>query len=142
MANRHASGAIVSRTNGTTVVSVGTVIAVTLEHVRLWNPLNGSHGHWSQRAKRAKEQRNIARMALTPKVSALKVWQTCDVTITRVAPGTLDNDNLAASAKHVRDGVADALGIDDSDPWVRWRYAQLRGKRGEWAVRIELQEAP
>jgi hypothetical protein len=40
----------------------------------------------------------------------------------------LDDDNLAAGFKSVRDGIADALGIDDRDPRVTWAYAQQRGE--------------
>jgi hypothetical protein len=34
--------------------------------------------------------------------------------------------------------VADALGIDDRDPRVTWRYDQRRGKRGQYAVEITI----
>ena len=60
------------------------------------------------------------------------------VTITRIGPRALDSDNLAASGKHVRDGVADALGVDDGDPRITWLYAQ---EKGPYGVRIEIREA-
>jgi hypothetical protein len=49
------------------------------------------------------------------------------VTITRVSPRALDGDNLQRACKAVRDGVADALGCDDRDKCIEWRYAQLKG---------------
>ena len=59
--------------------------------------------------------------------------------LTRIGPRRLDSDNLAAALKHVRDGVADALGMDDGDPRLVWLYGQRRGKPGEYAVLVEIQ---
>lgn len=44
----------------------------------------------------------------------------------------LDDDNLAAGAKGLRDSVAASCGIDDNDPRVEWIYHQIktRGKPG------------
>jgi hypothetical protein len=61
------------------------------------------------------------------------------VTITRVAPRPFDDDNLAASGKHVRDGIADALRIDDRSPLVTWRYAQRRGPAKTYAIEIRIE---
>ncbi len=108
-----------------------------LEHVRLVSMLNVRE-HWAPRAKRTAAQRGIARLALTPELHGAELSGPLVVTITRIAPGTLDSDNLAGSGKAVRDGVADALGIDDGDPRIEWRYAQERAKRGTWGVRIEI----
>lgn len=58
------------------------------------------------------------------------------VTITRLSARELDSDNLESSQKAVRDGVADALGIDDRDPRVTWLYAQEKAKG--YAVRITI----
>lgn len=88
--------------------------------------------HWTVRAKRAKGQRNVAAMMM-PKVSI-----PCTIRLTRISPGTLDSDNLAISQKHVRDGIADKLGIDDRDPRVTWEYAQERSAPKVYAVRVEV----
>jgi hypothetical protein len=61
-----------------------------------------------------------------------------EVHLTRIAPRELDDDNLRGALKSTRDGVADALGIDDRDPRVRWGYGQERGKVREYAVRVEV----
>jgi hypothetical protein len=65
------------------------------------------------------------------------VWW--DVTITRIAPRELDSDNLASCAKGIRDGVADALRVDDGDERIRWTYKQERGKP---AVRVDIEFLP
>jgi len=60
-----------------------------------------------------------------------------NIVVERIGRNDLDDDNLAASAKHIRDGVADALGIDDGDQAsARWSYRQSRGPFGA-RVRFE-----
>jgi hypothetical protein len=111
------------------------VIRVDLDHVRLVSLLN-LREHWSGKAKRAKMQRGIARLAVAPKLHGWDLSGPLVVTITRLSPGTLDSDNLAGSGKHVRDGIADALGVDDGDPRIEWRVVQVRSK--SWGCRIEI----
>lgn len=85
------------------------------------------------RSGRAREHRELGRLAVAANgpVPALPVV----VTLVRVGPRALDDDNLAFAFKAVRDGVADALGVKDHDPRVSWAYAQ---EKGEYAVRIEV----
>ncbi len=64
------------------------------------------------------------------------------VTLTRLSVGTMDDDGVVGALKAVRDGVADALGIDDADPRVTWRYDQKKVKRGEWGVLISIEARP
>jgi hypothetical protein len=60
------------------------------------------------------------------------------VTITRIGKRTLDDDNLAYAAKYLRDGIAEALGVDDGDrSKVRWEYAQETSK-DDYKVRIQI----
>ena len=92
--------------------------------------------HWSKKAKRAKEQRGLARM-LTRGINLTWMFP-YHVIITRYGPGSrkLDFDNLANSAKHVIDGIADALGVDDGDTTkITWEVKQ---ERGPYKVRIEI----
>lgn len=95
--------------------------------------------HWRARDKRASDQRGTTLRCLssipfvTPKPPLV-------VTIVRVAPRKLDDDNLAISGKHVRDGIADYLGVDDGDPRITWRYEQAQGEPGQYATRIQIEE--
>ena len=58
------------------------------------------------------------------------------VTITRVAPRRLDDDNAVAAAKGVRDSVAAWVAVDDRrDDLVRY---VVRQERGAPAVRVEV----
>lgn len=91
------------------------------------------HKGWRDRYERSTIHRSTARNILLPMLRLSPLFDRIGegahlvVTITRVAPRELDDDNLVGSAKHVRDGVADALGINDRDPRVKWCYAQRKG---------------
>lgn len=103
--------------------------------VRTISEANGRE-HFRVKAKRAKEQRAMARMfagqwSPFPKPPLV-------ITITRIGVRGLDDDNLASSQKAVRDGIADALGIDDGDKRLSWRYEQRKGKPKEYAVEVEI----
>lgn len=123
-----------------------------------------SHTHWRARQKRAKAQRTAAKLLvfrplvleMKPKPWTNRIFRSGPselaytkselaypviVTITRIAPRELDDDNLAGSQKHVRDGIADALGVDDRDPRVTWRYAQRKGAPKAYAVEVTIEAA-
>jgi crossover junction endodeoxyribonuclease RusA len=105
--------------------------------LRLVNETNARE-HWAARSSRAKAQRGITSLRLSAELRA-NPWRPPGdrwrISITRLGPRRLDDDNLAASAKHVRDGVADALGIDDGDERLAWEYHQ---RRGDFGVEIAL----
>ena len=63
------------------------------------------------------------------------------INLTRIAPGTLDDDNIGASLKHVRDEIAAWCGVpNDRDPLYRWSVppAQEKAAPGVYRVRIEI----
>lgn len=95
---------------------------------------------------RVAKQREVAHLTLLAevprrgRVSLVTDGERLVVTLTRIAPGTLDDDGLAAAFKAVRDGLTDALGFrSDADPRLRWRYGQHRGDRAQYAVRVHLE---
>ena len=90
--------------------------------------------HWRTRAKRAKEHRGISYAYAHWYKKELHLARM--VRLVRVAPRKLDDDNLAASAKSLVDGIADAAGLNDRE--MRWEYAQERGRPREYAVRVEI----
>lgn len=95
--------------------------------------------HWARKATRVKRQRTIARMACNLKLSHLDVSKTpLLVTLARVSPRKLDDDNLRGALKAVRDGVADALGTDDGGHGrITWEYQQWTGAA---SVTIQVRE--
>lgn len=95
--------------------------------------------HWAKRARRVKKQRNAARMLVRAAITS-RPSGNLTVRLVRIAPRKLDSDNLASSLKAVRDGVADALGIDDGDERIRWQYAQGKGRPGEYGVLVEINQ--
>ena len=90
--------------------------------------------HWRTRHGRVKREREAVAWMLK---TAARPNVPCTVLLTRVAPSHgLDDDNLRAALKGVRDEIADWLGVNDRySARVRYVYAQIRGP---WGVRIEF----
>lgn len=103
--------------------------------------------HWATRAARNKRQRELAHRRAQIELCRLREWahapdisKPMTITITRIAPRKLDSDNLASSAKAVRDGIADALGIDDGSDLVTWLYAQSKGFPHEYGCQVRIEQ--
>lgn len=95
--------------------------------------------HWRTRHLRKKAQQAAVR-------ARLAVLQPPEppvhVTLTRRAPGQLDEDNLASSAKHVQDEIARWLQVDDGDRGrVAWKYKQEPAARGVYQLHIRIARA-
>ena len=90
-----------------------------------------SRDHWAARVRRKRAQHWAVFSAVRSKPGPLRPRLPCVVTITRIGPRRMDSDNLAGSAKAVRDEVARMLGCDDGDESaVTWVYAQECGRFG------------
>jgi hypothetical protein len=122
------------------------VNAVTRTHRGTWTctlavklvSVSNLREHWSVRSKRAKAHRFAAGIQLHAARAQLPALPVT-VTLTRIAPRTLDDDNLRGAAKALRDGVADAYQVDDRDPRIVWAYDQRRGKPREYGVEIRIE---
>ena len=114
-----------------------SVIRVTLP-LRTVSTLNVRE-HWSKRARRAAEHRSVAHMLVRHQLRG--VLLPVRITLTRVAPRGLDGDNAQGALKSIRDGIADALGVDDRTPLVQWMYLQKRGEPREYAVLVEVEKS-
>ena len=68
----------------------------------------------------------------------------CVVTLTRIAPRRLDDDNLPNAFKSIRDGIADALGATDDSAraGIVWRYDQDKGEPNYYGVVMEIEYLP
>jgi len=91
---------------------------------------------WRARSKRAGKHKHDTYFAL--KAARASYVLPCVVTLTRIAPRTLDSDNNIAGCKACRDGVALWLGVDDADSRIEWEYAQRRGKPRQYELEIEV----
>ena len=60
------------------------------------------------------------------------------VTMVRLSPGVLDDDNLRGAFKAIRDEIAAWIGYDDRDDRIRWQYAQQVCEPRAFATRIEI----
>lgn len=91
--------------------------------------------HWTKRASRAKAQRQQTYL-LTAELKRMRPPVT--ITLTRISPRKLDDDNLQSALKSVRDGIADRLGIDDGDARLRWLYGQEKWRPNQRGVMIQV----
>ncbi len=99
---------------------------------------SNARGHWGGRAGRTKDARGLAQMILRSHLGAAPLDLPLVVSLTRIAPRALDDDNLRGALKATRDGIADYLDVDDRSPLVTWDYAQERGPKRTHLVRIEI----
>jgi hypothetical protein len=98
--------------------------------------------HWATKHRRAKAQRQdvFISLGLSHRTRPPLPLQ---ITVTRISPRPLDEDNCVSSLKHCIDGIADWLAGEygkgnDRLPGLTWRYAQRRGKPKEYAVEITI----
>lgn len=106
------------------------VVTHTSDHVI---PLKTGRGlnnreTWRQTARRVANERSVTLLAMGyPR--RLQPGEAVQVTLVRVSRGHLDDDNNVGALKHVRDAVAQWLGIDDGSPRIRFLYGQRVSKR-------------
>lgn len=79
----------------------------------------------------------------------VKAEPPCDVTLCRIAPRELDEeDNLRTAFKPIKDWIADRIipglapGRADGDKRIKWHYTQEKGKILEYAIKITIQCYP
>ena len=99
-------------------------------------------GHYRGNSQ-AKKERQRAAVETANLILHYPVRFPVEVTLIRVGKRLLDDDNLAGAFKHIRDGVAQSLGIDDGDKSkVTWKYQDERGPDYWVKVRIEERHTP
>lgn len=97
-----------------------------------------TRSRWRDRARRAKHQRLFARSRTALAVKGVKL--PIVVHMCRVGARKLDSDGVPSALKAVRDGIADALGIDDGrDDLITWEYSQEYGAGLTHGVRVTIE---
>lgn len=96
--------------------------------------------HWREKSARARQHRSTARLMMAVEAGPAPIAPGIVITLTRIAPRELDDDNLASGFKATRDGVADWLGIDDGSKRLKWLYAQRKGRPGQYAALVTVDE--
>ncbi len=86
------------------------------------------------RIHRVEKQRKDVEEAFTLPAGSIPERGPWCVRPTRLSSSELDDDNLSASMKAIRDSVAAAIGVDDGSPSIAWLYAQAKGR----GVRVDV----
>ena len=69
------------------------------------------------------------------------------ISLTRIAPRSLDEDNNIIAFKNIRDQIAQLFfpgtrkGQADGYGCFTWKYYQTKGKPKEYAIKIKIEEA-
>lgn len=96
--------------------------------------------HWAKKYKREHEQRELIGLYLRPILDQITL--PVKITLIRVAPRALDDDNLPYSLKSHRDCICDLIrpgmapGRADGDSLVKCCYKQEKGKPKEYGLKI------
>lgn len=96
--------------------------------------------HWAKKYKREHEQREILGIYIRPLLD--KISLPVKITLIRIAPRALDDDNLAYSLKSHRDHICHLIrpglapGRADGDRLIQVKYMQNKGKPKEYALKI------
>ena len=113
-----------------------------------------SSEHWTVSSRRHRHQQFFIRALFHALDKEIPI--PCTVTITRLSPRLLDDDNNVSSAKFIRDEISECIfpekrksflnkkgrlqsikGRADSDPRITWKYAQEKSKT--LGIRIEIE---
>lgn len=111
--------------------------------VKTVSEINKTSEHWSAKHRRHKAQRLHTWNAFRQAVKVPLILP-CVITMTRIAPRRLDDDNLRTALKTIRDQLAAMIvddyrpGRADSDDRIKWQYAQEKGKPKEYTVKIQI----
>jgi len=115
-------------------------VAIPLRTVSLSN----TREHWSKRNSRSAAERVAVGRELRGHAEKLAMLASgCVVTLTRIGPRLLDDDNLPGAFKAVRDAVAQMLfggspGQYDSDKRATWVYQQASLGAGKYGITIGI----
>lgn len=113
-------------------------MVIEIPNLKLESEAN-KRGHWASRARRVKAQRASVRYAMF--AQGFQSWLRdnagpIEITIIRMGPRRLDDDNATISAKAIRDEIASCIGVDDGD-CERATYV-VKQQSGKYGVRIQF----
>lgn len=95
--------------------------------------------HWAARNRRKNDQQEQVAIAMLNVLRGRKVQLPCSVTLTRIGPKKMDNDNLAGALKHCQDQIARQLGVDDGDESkVKFYHYQMPTGSRDYAVKVSI----
>lgn len=104
--------------------------------------------HWTIKRKRHQLQK-LAIFTEWNRSGLISIPLPCKIILTRIAPRSLDYDNLVGGAmKHIRDAISDIIipnkraGFADSSPFLSFEYEQRKGLPKEYAIQIQVFHTP
>lgn len=110
--------------------------------IRLESEAN-RHEHWAAKHRRNKHNSDMIRLTLRNGLHQIEM--PCTISMVRIAPRTLDDDNLIAALKYVRDTIADMItpglapGRADGLEGITWQYKQEK-KTKTYGLKIVLSQ--
>lgn len=116
-------------------------------NIRTVSEANDS-SHWANKAKlkrRSQQKKSMLNLMLLLKSSTENgIKLPCHIHLVRIAPRSLDDDNLLSAFKLIRDTIASSIrpglapGRADETSEITWTYAQEKGEPKQYAVRIVI----
>jgi len=100
--------------------------------------------HWRRKVQRKKKHNELLDAYFF--VQQLEIKPPCRITLVRVAPRKLDDDNLRFAFKNVLDRIGKYLmpekkvGHADGSGLIQVDYQQTRGKPNEYKINIIIEE--
>ncbi|MFI5296455.1 MAG: hypothetical protein ACHREM_00035 [Polyangiales bacterium] len=124
-----------------TAASTKRTAVFRIDGMNLVNSAN-TREHWSTKRRRNEAEKSAAWSHTLTALARRTFQRPMRIAIVRFGDLAMDSDGVATSAKYVRDGIAQALGFDDGDLLLDWRYHGLRGPHGVHVTITELDAPP
>ena len=122
------------------------VFMITLKiPIKTVSEANKTGEHWTQKHKRHKAQRCIIAKYWMCKILGQPIPTRAKITFTRIAPRSLDSDNLQSAFKTIRDQLCELItgitqkGRADSGDRFQYEYNQRKGESKEYAIEIMIE---
>jgi hypothetical protein len=113
---------------------------IKLDKIKLISP--NLNAHWTKRRNLSLKIQKM--LKIETKIANPSLKLPANVTLCRIAPRIMDDDNLQSAFKGIRDGVA-MLFFPDSKPGQKdnckeiiWIYEQKKGASREYAIEITI----
>lgn len=103
--------------------------------------------HWTKTKKRHDNQKLLVRASMKHYLFE-EIPRPCIVTMTRISPRQMDDDNLIQAFKWIKDELASIIidqfkqfrpGTCDNNNKISWEYKQKKGKVRQYAFKIEIE---
>ncbi len=116
------------------------VIGFRMNGLRLASQSNARE-HWTKTYKNKKTQHHIAALGMQGLNPIEYLGSELRVTLTRIGPRALDDDNIYGAWKFIRDAIAQCIWggrMGQRDNLAQWVYEQ---KRGAYGIEVRFESA-